>query len=415
MSRTSDLFRWRLTAVLLANALLRLANAASGALIGLYLAFLATNGRLIDAALVGTLGVVVSSTELLGAIPLGILADRFTPRSLLVWSGLLGAISTQLFGISGLVVIFYLSRAMEGVAAAASGPSLLAHLTDVTQGKTAVRGRVMSLFELSLLVGLAFGTLVAGLLWESVAVQSFSWIAAIYLVVTVLFWFGAVAPETGQIEFQHPLAGLKAAVATPALRRLAPAWVAANAVAGLWLTHIVFQLTGPKADGQYLVGLLTAEQIAWISVVYALVFALGIVIWSFFLDRLGHYRVMVWGVWGMFGTGLCFYLLNHSADWTVGGRTAVLVFYAFMIMLQSGFTPAALAFLVNVAGEQEGRGATMGIYTLLLGLGNAVGAGWGGLLASRWFLDGLLLGTAVLGVIGFLSLQWLGRWQKQTT
>ena len=84
-------------------------------------------------------------------------------------------------------------------------------------------------------------------------------------------------------------------------------------------------------------------------------------------------------------------------------------------MLQSGFTPAALAFLVNIAGQQEGRGATMWIYTLLLGLGNAVGAGWGGFLASRWFLDGLLVGTAVLGMIGLVSLYWLGRWHKSAT
>ena len=78
-----------------------------------------------------------------------------------------------------------------------------------------------------------------------------------------------------------------------------------------------------------------------------------------------------------------------------------------MIMIQSGFTPAALAFLADSADMGEGRGATMGIYTLLLGLGNALGAGVGGLLANEWYLNGLLAGTIPLAIIGWLGLRLL--------
>ena len=72
---------------------------------------------------------------------------------------LLGAAATQLFGMSGSVSIFFVSRTAEGLGAAAGVPPLLAHLTDVTEGDASLRARVMSYFELSLLAGLALGAL----------------------------------------------------------------------------------------------------------------------------------------------------------------------------------------------------------------------------------------------------------------
>src|SRR5207253_10955912 len=111
----------RLVAVLVGNGLLRVANSGGGALVGFYLAYLAAHGRNVDAALVGLLGVVFSGAELVGALPFGVLADRFSPRVMTVFGALLGGAATQLFGISGLIAIFYLSRALEGLASAASG------------------------------------------------------------------------------------------------------------------------------------------------------------------------------------------------------------------------------------------------------------------------------------------------------
>src|SRR5262249_35203329 len=87
------------------------ANAAGGALVGFYLAHLATQRQGVDAALVGALGIIINTAELAAALPLGVLADRIAPRVLLVAGAVLGAVGTQLFCISGLVAIFFLSRA----------------------------------------------------------------------------------------------------------------------------------------------------------------------------------------------------------------------------------------------------------------------------------------------------------------
>ena len=146
--------RHRLPIALLGNAFMRIAGGASGVLVGLYLADLANRGRQVDAALVGTLGAVSFGAELLSALPMGMLSDAIAPRALMTGGALLGAVATQMFGMTGWVSIFFVSRTIEGLAASAGVPPLLAHITDVTEGDSALRARAMSYFELSLLAGL---------------------------------------------------------------------------------------------------------------------------------------------------------------------------------------------------------------------------------------------------------------------
>ena len=91
--------------VLLGNGLMRIASGAGGVLVGLYPVNLVNHDSSVGAALVGKLGAVSFAAELLGALPMGVLSDRFTPRVLMVGGALLGALATQLFGLSGLVSI----------------------------------------------------------------------------------------------------------------------------------------------------------------------------------------------------------------------------------------------------------------------------------------------------------------------
>ncbi len=129
----------RIPFVLLGNAVLRVAGGATGILVGLYIADLANTGAQIGAALAGTLGAMAFGAELIGAIPIGVLSDAFAPRGLMTMGAVLAAAATQLFGISGSVSIFFVSRTLEGLGAAATAPSLLAHLTDVTEGDRSLR------------------------------------------------------------------------------------------------------------------------------------------------------------------------------------------------------------------------------------------------------------------------------------
>jgi MFS family permease len=401
----------RLLAVLIANALLRIASSAAGALIGFYLAALAREGQAFDAGLVGALGVVVNVAEVAGAVPVGVLTDRWSPRALLVAGALLGAAATQIFGAGAVVLLFYLARALQGVATAAGGPALLAHLADVTRDDAARRGRVMGFYELSLLGGLALGGLLGGQLWEGLATLAFSALAAVYLLAAALFFWGAATPPTAAAPAhspaEAPLGGLSRALRDPLLRRLSPAWLAMNAVVGLWLTHISFQLSGPPVAGQFLVGRFTPGQVGAILLGYAVVFGIGVTLWGFLLARMPRVRALRITIAAMLVASAWIYLLNSAEAWPPALRWALTAVLAFTIVVESGFTPAGLAYLADVAGRGEGRGTTMGIYTLLLGLGSALGAGLGGALANVLALNGLILGTAALALVAFFSLALL--------
>ncbi|HXG63877.1 MAG TPA: MFS transporter, partial [Blastocatellia bacterium] len=213
--------------VLIGNALLRVSGSAGGVLVGLYLAELAGQGRVLDAvALGGTLGTVFFAAELIGALPLGALSDAFAPRAMMILGALLGAVATQLFGMSGAVTVFFLSRVLEGLAVAASGPAVLAHLTDVTESDAALRGKVMSYYELSLLGGIALGALIGGGLWEALGTGAFTAMALVYVACAILLAAGA----TGSRKHggSEALAGLRKALTDPYLLRLAPAWLCIN-------------------------------------------------------------------------------------------------------------------------------------------------------------------------------------------
>lgn len=398
----------RITAALAAHGLLRLAGWASGALVGFYLAALAAAGRPVDAGLVGALGFVANMSELAGAFPLGWLVDRTSPRHVLVWGSVVGALATQLFGWTGVATVFFVSRALEGVSAAAVGPAILTHLTHVTQGH-ARRGAIMGYFELSLLVGVALGGVVGGVLWDVVQTQAFSWIAALYLLVGVLFYWATQSEvkATPAVTRLSPWEALRRTLHDPQLMRLAPAWLAANAVVGLWLTHVFFLLNenAPPQPGQYLVGRFSASQVGALSLVYTLVFGVGVAVWGWLLQRLSRLQVM-WLAWGgLLGVVVAFFLLNASQGWAAWQRGVVVGVYALAIMTQSGFTPAALTYLADNVGQQSAnRGAALGLYTLLLGLGNALGAAWGGPLAQAAAFNGLLLGTLGLALVMALGL-----------
>lgn len=406
-----------LSAAILANGLLRIASSTEGFLIGFYLAYLATHGRPVTAVLLGALGVVINASELLSAIPIGILTDRIPIRAVLVGGALLGAVASQLFAFTGLIAIFYVSRALEGISNASSSPPLLVHLTDITQHDPTTRGRVMSFFQVSLLTGIALGGLVAGLLWTAIRLYAFSALAGLYLLVAVLFYWGVrphkASAEAGQAPAArppapaHPFSGFIQALSDPLVRRLAPAWVAMNAIVGLWLTHVSFQLSGLPITGQYLTGRFTPRQVGMILLGYAVTFALGVTLWGLVLARMHRLRALRISLVAMFFVCLWLFLLNVPRIWTGRLHMLVLPLAGLSVVVGSGFTPAALSYLADVVSNKEGRGSAMGLYTFLFGLGNLLGAALGGLLARRYAFNGLVLGTVMLAAVALAGLALL--------
>lgn len=379
--------------------MLRIAGGATGILVGLYLAELANLGNRIGPQLAGTLGAVAFASEFIGAVPMGVLSDALAPRALMTAGTLLAATATQLFGLTGTVNVFFLSRTLEGLGAAATAPSILAHLTDVTDGDGALRARVMSYFELSLLAGLALGGLLAGELWVWVGRRSFAVVAVLYVAAALFLYFGAAGSRGyGTAKAQ---AGLRRALREPALQRLAPIWLCVNSIVGLWLgPTFSFLITQRSANGQFLAGRFAdaPSQLGWVLLGYSLIFGAGVSGWSIVLPRMNISKALRISLWAMFGACLGLYLFNHSTAWPAGVRWSIAIATSGAIMAESGFTPAALSLLAGAVGSSAGRGAAMGIYSVLLSLGAIAGSLLAGWLAAAYSVDGLIYGTVAMAV-----------------
>ncbi len=334
---------------------------------------------------------------------MGLASDAIAPRALMTGGALLGAVATQLFGMTGRPSIFFLSRTLEGLGAAAVVPPLLAHLTDVTDGKPPLRARVMSYFELSLLGGLALGGLMAGEFWRLLGTDAFAVVAAVYVICAGLLLVGAVGSRGHGIE--HALSGFFRALRDPSLRRLAPVWLCVNSIVGLWLgPTFTFLLTQRSQTSQFLTGIFAdrPERVGWALLAYSLIFGIGVTGWSLVLPRMSLERALQIALVAMLGASVGFFLFDHSGHdpalirWAIGACTAG------CIMVESGFTPAALALLAAAIGPQAGRGAAMGIYSVLLSVGAIAGSLLAAVLGERFAVDGLIFGTLAMAVVALI-------------
>jgi MFS family permease len=389
--------------------MLRVAGGASSVLVGVYIADLANRGLNVGAGLVGTLAAISFGTELLGAVPLGMLSDAVSARTLMTGGALLAGLATLLFGVTQDVNLFIVSRALEGLAAAAGVPALLAYLTDATADDSRLRARAMSYFELSLLAGLALGGIVGGRLWAGLHTGAFAALALLYGFAALLLFVGSVRSvvHRGADVWQ----GLVRALAMPQLRRLAPVWICMNAIIGLWLGPTLYFLLTNRSDGsQMLAGLLADDpsQLGGLLFAYALVFGTGVLGWSRILPRVDLRRALRVSLFAMLAVSVGLLLLNHMANQPIQLRWALTAVIAVLIMIESGFTPAALSLLASAVGPRVGRGAAMGIYSFLLSVGALTGSVLAG-MAGRWLaIDGLTYATLVLAVVALALLPRLG-------
>jgi MFS family permease len=321
-------------------------------------------------------------------------------RVIMTLGALLAAAATLLFRITHDAHIFVLSRILEGLAAAATVPPLLAYLTDATADDATLRARAMSYFELSLLAGLALGGLVASRFWIEFGADSFIALSLLYVVAALLLLAARVQqPRHGARQAWR---GLQHSLRLPAVRQLAPVWLCMNAIVGLWLgPTLYFLLTQRSAGPQFLVGLF-AKNIAglgWLLFAYTVVFSAGVLMWSRVLPHIDLRHALRVSLVAMLAVCVGFLMLNHMGGQPTSLRWIVTAVIAMLIMVESGFTPAALSLLATAIGSSVGRGSTMGVYSFLLGLGALVGSAVAGIM-GRWLaIDGLTFATLFLASV----------------
>jgi MFS family permease len=264
---------------------------------------------------------------------------------------------------------------------------------------------MVSWFELSLLAGLALGGLVGTQLWARQQRGAFDSLALLYGLSALLLLFSALH-AVGQGR-QAALRGLRRALGDPLVRKLAPVWLCVNAIIGLWLgPTLSFVLTGRPVSDQYLDGIFATAptDVGWLLLGYTVVFGTGVAVWGGLLPKTGVRRAMRVSLWAMVAVCAALALLNHSTSWPAWSRGVLGAVAALLIMIESGFGPAALMWLAQSLGLEAGVGAAMGIYSMLLSLGALAGSLLAGWAATLWRVDGLLLVTVLLAACALLFL-----------
>lgn len=401
---------WVVYACVLGNLIFRCASWATAVVLGLYLADLDRGGVPVPAVAVGVLAGAFYVVEILGAPLCGALSDRWGSRLFLLAGPLCGALSAQLMGLTTALVLLALARALEGVAVACATPSILAFLAYHTRGTLAFRGRIMGLFEIAAVVGIALGGLLAGLLWQALGTWAFTAVALVYLGSLALFAsIGPVSPRSGYLV-QRPLREYPRLLGQPRLLRFVPAWASVNAIVGVWGTFLPFMLAGRDDPQQFLVGGFGGHVVGLVFVGLGVAFGLGVLLWSLAIGRLGVAPVMLAGLGALYALAATLWLLNRTPGAPALLHVGLAVVVMALIGTAAGFTPAALTYLAQLAEEHPvGRGAVMGLYSVFFGLGQLAGGALGGPFLAWRGAEGLIVLTAILTSVSLAAVLGLLR------
>ncbi|HJQ23170.1 MAG TPA: MFS transporter [Blastocatellia bacterium] len=417
-----------LFAIVVGSLILRLASHTTGLMLQFYFDYISRHYYHLSYTLTGFITASFFITELFGSLVLGAMSDRYGRRLFILLGPVFGLIAVQMTAITVVLWLLVITRLLEGLSTASSVPATLGYISEATVGRPALRARVIGLFEITLVGGIALGASVGGYLWRyfghrttvlgiELISPAFALNGLIYLLSLVIFMWGLkdLKRPAGAVAAGNKLQHYRAVLRSRRVWLFIPAWLAIFSVIGVWINNGIRLLTGDAhREGQLLMGNISTVQFGNGQAVLAIIFAAGILAWSFVLARYRKTSVMLVAVGGLFILLGTVYGLNH-----LGSLTSPL-YYPLMagllagVVLLSGFTPAALTYLADVTESYaEDRGSIMGLYSVFLGVGQLLGAMAGGYFAERGGVDGLLWLSAALGVITLMSLLLLRRRHPQ--
>ena len=152
------------------------------------------------------------------------------------------------------------------------------------------------------------------------------------------------------------------------------------------------------------------------TLVFGVVFTIGAITWGFIMPMIGRQATLLIGVAGLGFTSVALWALNSLGQEPRRFLvvTPLLLLVVLGIFVESGFTPAALAYLAEIAEEQaQDRGAVMGVYSVLLSVGQLAGTALAGPFALAAGVNGLIILTGLLSLIALFTVLLLGRGEKK--
>lgn len=424
-------------AVIVGSLILRLASHAMGQMTQFYLDHISRHSYYISHTTRGYVIAAFFVTELLGSLVFGALSDRYGRKIFIVLGPVFGAIGALLSSMTSLLWLLVIVRLFAGLSTGSSVPATLGYISDVTVGRPNLRARVMGMFELTLVGGIAMGAVAGGYLWKffegsrtiagiQIVSPAFGINALIYLMSLATFVWGVRERRRSRLESRRKepkspvgvaITSLKhyyRVIRSPEVLMFSPAWISIFAIIGIWTNHSAALLTGKRFPGQLLTGTVSPEKFGNGSATLAIFFALGVLAWSLVLGRFRKTNVMIISTLSLFGLLVTVLGLNHLGSFSSPFYYSLLGALLIEVLILSGFTPAALTYLADVTESYAGdRGSIMGLYSVFLGIGQLIGTSVGGYFAEWRSIDGLLLLSAILGGVTAISLLVLRR-REQT-
>lgn len=330
-----------------------------------------------DVQIAGTLA-LYPLLEAAAAIPIGMFVDSHGRKWMFIGSLGYVAVLMACIGLTRSLPIIASIHALMGIGAAGVTVGTLTMVTDLTGPGN--RGKGMGTFDFSNVGGYAVG-LVVGSALSSAFSSDLS---------RAFFVGGAVigaAFLVGLLVLREPphMKGYRQPSLNPLYsldsftKSILPIWIGVTVLLGM-----VFFL--PTALQGVNVG---SSQTATILVTALVVLGLGAIGFGAVSDRIGRGRVLVIGVVGLFGLlGWLLLFAGGRLENIVGLSPVHLAALAVFALMTSALVPTILA-TVGDRAILEGRGSAMGLYSVMLGGGTAIGTLVAGFAHRRSGLTGI--------------------------
>ncbi len=418
-----------LIAVVIGTLILRLSSQTMGQMLQYYLTAINDNYFPISYTMQAFITASFFIPELLGSPILGAMSDRHGRKLFILLGPILGALAVVITSLTTAIWLLVFTRLLEGLSTASSVPSTLGYISEATVGRPKLRARVMGLFEITLVGGIAIGAVAAGYLWKffgtpqtflglHLVSPAFALNAILYLFCLAIFWRGIreISNSPSQTpSHDHSWNRLLDALRAPQVWKFVPAWLGINSIIGAWLNTANRLMTGKgQFAGQLLTGNVSPERFGNGFAILAIVFSAGVLGWSFYIGSRRRTSIMLVATVGLFATLLSVYSLNHLASFASPFHYPLLAALLISVVTLSAFTPAALIYLADVTeSKTQDRGSIMGLYSVFLGVGQLIGTVTGGLFAGWAGIDGLVLLSSILGLITLWTLIILRKQEPQ--
>jgi MFS family permease len=326
-------------------------------------------------AITGIVTALYPAVEGLSALPVGAYVDQHGRRRAFVFGLVLISILTFIVGLSNNLYLVGSAHAIEGLAAALITVSSLTMITDLTVEKN--RGAGMGAFNLFTLAGYGVG-LVLGVAFSQVFSSSlgnsFFIVAGVMGVAAVFSYFVLREPSHVSQE-KRSLSQIYDSL-TGDVSSILPVWFALTIVLGFFLfTPRLLKEARPGLAQTYI------SQVTPLILLGLVVLGAGAVLFGKLSDRIGRTKTMSIGLAGMIGFLLVFPSLFQKlipipsgTPWltTYNLVGPILIVAAVLFFFGAAVLPSVLAYMADKAALGF-RGATMGLYSLMLSVGLALG------------------------------------------